>query len=148
MPGAVVVCTVPRVELLFEVLLEFVGSFVFESFAELGFRGARAVWRNVLGRALVHAAFGFGAGALWAQHVEDGVREAYPNLLWTSLIFTAAGAVCALVRERRESEQPAADPYAAGALPWHWPAQRWAVFAALNAGIAAGVIVFFDAAVY
>jgi hypothetical protein len=137
---------VRAVELIVELLVELVFSSVFEGLAELGFRGARAVWRNVLGRALLHGAAGFGVGAWWAERLEDGVRTAYPNLLWTSLMLAVAGAVCAIVRERREATQPETDPYRAGALPWHWPSQRWVLFAALNAGIAAGVVVAFDRA--
>ncbi len=142
------VCTVRAVELVLEAIVQLVFELAVQGLTELGFRGARVVWRHVLGRALVHGLAGLAFGAWWAQRLEGAGRTTAPNLLWVSLALAVAGAVRALYLQRREGERAAAGPlpYRNGVLPWQWSPDRWVPFTALNAGLAAGVLLFFDAA--
>lgn len=129
-----------------ELVVQLVFEFVVEVLANLGITGARAVWRNVLGRALVHGAAGFAFGAWWAERLEGAGRTTYPNLLGVSLLFAAAALLCAGYRRLRDREQAAMDPepYPDGLIPWRWSPGRWLAAFGLNLGLAAGVLAFFD----
>lgn len=130
------------VELVVQLVLELLGELV----VHLGFRGARAVWRSFAGRVVVNLLAGFAFGAWWAERLERSGRVAWPNLLWVSLFLAAAATLLAFRRWLRHREETAfyPNPYPDGAPPWQWNPARLLVLAALNAGLAAGVLTFFS----
>jgi hypothetical protein len=119
-------------ELVFQVLLEFVGEFLIEA----GFKGVAAVVRSRVGRYTTSAVAGFAFGVVWGAHVADIGTPHRPRLFWVSIGLAALALAAAAYRRRNDAD---AVGVKALAFPWTWPAWRWLGFAVLNGAVAAGV---------
>jgi len=124
-------------ELLFQVVFEVFGEFLFER----GYHGAARVFRSRVGRIAVACVAGFGAGLWWGVNLTENGRVQQPRALWTSLALAGIAALCALWRGRPEATY---DNDSIFAPPWRWPAHRFVGLAVLNLAIAAGIVVGFE----
>lgn len=123
-------------ELIFEVLFQFVFEVVGEVLFQAGYHGTARVFRSRVGRIILASAAGLGAGLLWGIRLSEAGRVQVPRALWVSLALCAVFALVALWRWRL-GRRPGDD--ALVAPPWRWAAYRLAGFALLNAAIAVGI---------
>ncbi|GAC1369536.1 MAG: hypothetical protein NVSMB32_14330 [Actinomycetota bacterium] len=128
------------VELFVQVLFQVLGEFLVEA----GFHGAARVLTSRVGRFLVAAGAGFGAGFWWGARLSTRGRVHEPRALWVSLALAALAGLAALWRWRRGGP---VDKQSVGqsvvSPPWRWPAYRLVGLAILNAAVAVGVAIGF-----
>ena len=133
-------------EIILELLLEFVGQVVLEFLLDVLGRGAARVLRNrvvkaVLGVA-VGAGVGFGGGYWWGARLTELGRTDPPKSLWVSIALACVFVALAVVRAVRR-RRPVADD-TVPLVPWRWSVLRLVGFAVLNAAAAAGIAAGFE----
>jgi hypothetical protein len=132
-------------ELIFEVLFEFVAQVIFEVVVELGGHAVARVLDTRIGRAIASATlmagFGFVGGYAWGRHVADIGHKGMPRTLWVSLGLAALAAVLA-VRTRRDADWE--ERVASVPTVLKPTAERFAQLSFLNVTIALGVLVGFN----
>lgn len=133
-------------ELIFELIAEFIGQLVFEAVVELGGRGLARVLDTRIGRAVVPAAvmaaIGFAGGYAWGRHVADIGQAGVPRTIWVSLALAILAALLALRTRRNPDWETRVEPLPVALRP---TAERFALLAFLNITIALGVAAGFNA---
>ncbi len=127
-------------ELLFEVVFQFVG----EVFLERVFRGAAQVLRNRVVRAVLGMTAGFGGGYWWGWRLTELGRADPPSSLWVSVGLALVLGTVALVKVLRRDPPrypPDSRPgrIAETSAPWRWSPARLAGYALVNGAVAAGI---------
>ena len=133
-------------EIILELLLEFVGQVVLEFLLDVIGRGAAHVLRNRVVKAVLGlaagAAVGFGAGYWWGTRLTELGRTDPPKSLWVSIALAGVFVALAVVRAVRR-RRPVGDDTVTR-VPWRWSVLRLAGFALLNAAAAAGIAAGFE----
>lgn len=135
-------------ELLFEVVVQFVFELVAQFFMEFGFRAVASLLRAKITRLVVGGTAGFGFGLWWGARLTGQEHDGVPRLYVVSIVAALVAGALALNRLLRDRDGPdpaaaSADPIAILVAPWRWDASRLAALALLNVAVAAGIDVGF-----
>ena len=129
------------IELILEVLFQFVLEGAGEALFEAGYKGTARLLRSRITRFVIGSAIGLGAGVWWGARLSEAGRVQAPRALWISLVLALAFGLAALWRWQR-GRRPGDD--AVMSPPWRWPAYRLVGFALLNVAVAAGMALAFE----
>ena len=128
-------------EIILELVLEFLGQVILEFLLDGIGRGAARVLRNRVVKAVlgvtVAAAVGYGGGYWWGARLTELGRTEPPKSLWVSIALAGMFVALAVVRAVRR-RRPVADD-AVTLMPWRWSVLRLVGFAVMNAAAAAGI---------
>ena len=136
-------------EILFELLFEVVLQFVGEVLLEAGFRVVGRVLANRVVRTVLAITVGFGGGYWWGARLSELGRTEPPSSLWVSIGLAGVFGTVALVKvlrgtPRRVPAESRMERFELAFTPWRWSAARLGRFALLNMALAAGIAVGFD----
>jgi hypothetical protein len=131
-------------EILFELLFEVVLQFVGEVLLEAGFRVVGRVLANRVVRTVLAITVGFGGGYWWGARLSELGRTEPPSSLWVSIGLAVVFGTVALVKvlrgtPRRVPAESRMERFEEAFTPWRWSAARLGGFALLNMALAAGI---------
>lgn len=134
-------------EIVLELLFEFLGQIIFEFLLEGSFRWLARLLSNRVVRAVLAVglavAVGYGGGYLWGSRLTELGRTDPPKSLWVSVGLAAIFVTVALVNalRREEEAQPASqrERMEEALVPWRWSVLRLLGYALLNGAVAVGI---------